>query len=269
MDDRGLAYGDGLFETILVRGGVPTLWQHHLSRLRRGCEVLGFPCPSLTSLEAAFSSLKTSPNALNVVKLIVTRGSGGRGYLPPIEPQPRLLVRHFDFIPQQDRWEVVNRVRLSPLRLGHQPLLAGIKHLNRLENVLARQELMHANAARHHGSEYVEGILSDSNGTLIEATAMNVCWYEKGKWFTPALTSCGVAGTLRAALMTAGILTESSLTLLELAKVEAFCLLNSVQGVWPVYTIDDECSKPLWVAQPSPLHLSLQKAAHCLLGYEE
>lgn len=269
MDDRGLAYGDGLFETILVRGGVPTLWQYHLSRLQRGCEVLGFPCPSLTSLEAAFSSLNNAPHALNVVKLIVTRGSGGRGYAPPTEPRPRLLIHHFDFVPQEARWDKVNRVRISRLRLGHQPQLAGIKHLNRLENVLARQELMQANAARYPGSEYVEGVLADFNGELIEATAMNVCWYEKGKWFTPSLASCGVAGTLRAALIEAKILTESSLMLPEIVRAEAFCLLNSVQGVWPVHTIDDEHCEPLWIAPPNFLHHSLQRDAHRLLGYEK
>lgn len=268
MDDRGLAYGDGLFETILVRGGVPILWEHHLSRLRRGCEGLGFPCPSLTSLEAAFSSLNTAPHVLNVVKIIVTRGSGGRGYMPPANPQPRLLVHHSDFAPQQSRWSVVNRVRISRLRLGYQPQLAGIKHLNRLENVLARQELTHANADRQNSEEYVEGILADFNGALIEATAMNLCWHEKGKWFTPALASCGVAGTLRAALIEAGMLTESSLTLSNIAQAEAFCLLNSVQGVWPIQTIDDEYNEPLWIAQPFPLHHALQREAHRLLGYE-
>ena len=148
-------------------------------------------------------------------------------------------------------------MRLCDLRLARQPRLAGIKHLNRLENVLARQEWGDATIA--------EGLLADSEGLVVEATSMNVFWQQAGKVLTPLLDQCGVAGTLRAALLEHGAVAQASLTLHQLADVERLWVANSVQGVWPVTTLlaaDGSLLQRWPLSQPDPF----QRLAHQLLG---
>lgn len=254
FDDRGFAYGDGVFETVLVRNGAPTLWSYHLDRLHRGCDVLGITRPHPDVLASVFSSVAP----LQVTKLVVTRGSGGRGYAPPEPSEPRIRWRSTPFSPQPGHWVLDNSARLCDLHLGHQPALAGIKHLNRLENVLARKELS--------SSIYIEGLLADIEGNLVEATAMNLCWHDGQQWRTPPLKQCGVAGTLRAALIESGMLDIAPLRIDALDQAQALCVVNSVQGVWPlkhVYNADDIC---IWTSRYSA-HEALQSYAHGLLGY--
>lgn len=260
FDDRGLAYGDGVFETVLLRDGLPVLWQYHRARLLRGCTVLAIPPPSEQALEACWqtSESQTSDAGLEVLKIIVTRGSGGRGYACPPDPTPRLLSHRVPFTPIPQRWKEGVSVCVCQLRLGHQPLLAGIKHLNRLENVMARREWQHPAIA--------EGLLADQQGKLIEATSMNVFWQQGGQLWTPRLKECGVAGTLRAALLDQGWVKEGSLPLSNLYDVERLWVANSVQGVWPVTKLVSTAGESLrrW---PLAADDSLQALAHPLMGY--
>lgn len=256
FDDRGLAYGDGLFETVLLRAGTPVLWPYHTARLAHGCQRLRIPLPEQAALDATWQGSPTAE--WEVLKLILTRGSGGRGYALPDEIAPRLLSRRAPFQPQVQRWQQGVTVRLCDLRLSRQPRLAGIKHLNRLENVLARQEWRDGSIA--------EGVLADSEGFVVEATSMNVFWQQADQVFTPRLNQCGVAGTLRAALIDKGAAAEASLPLSQLADVERLWVANSVQGVWPVTTLlaEDGSLLQRWpVSQPDPL----QHLAHQLLGF--
>lgn len=257
-DDRGLAYGDGVFETILVQHGRPSLWAWHCARLARGCRQLGFEPPSQVELDAQCASLPAT--GLYVLKLIVTRGSGGRGYWPPVTPLPRLLRRIMPFSPQPVRWQCGIVVRLCTLTMASQPRLAGIKHLNRLENVLARQEWQ--------DPEIAEGLLCNGRHEVIEATAMNLVWYENGRWFTPRTDECGVEGTLSAALMASGQLAYGVLALDALSAVRHLCVLNSVQGVWPVRQVINAQGRPLssYAIDSSAVH-DFQQQAHALLGY--
>lgn len=256
IDDRGLAYGDGLFETVLLRDGKPLLWAQHKARLRRGCQVLGMPVPEEARLDAL---VERAGAGLKVLKLILTRGSGGRGYSAPKLSAPRLLWQITDFSPQVPYWTEGVRVRLCYLRLGIQPALAGLKHLNRLENVLARNEW--------HDPDVVEGLLCDSQGKLIEATSMNLFWYRHGVWETPLLNGCGVAGTLREALMQRLSIAEVTLGPEVLQEAESVWLGNSVQGLWPVVRLDDSegVRQRSWVLKAS--QRVLQREAHALLGY--
>lgn len=256
-DDRGLAYGDGVFETVLVRTGAPVLWRYHATRLALGCQRLGIPLPCQASLDAVWQGKPTAD--LEVVKLILTRGSGGRGYAQPETVVPRLLSRRMPFQPSANRWQQGVTVRVCDLRLGRQPRLAGIKHLNRLENVLARQEWSDGSIA--------EGVLADSDGLAIEATSMNIFWQQAGAVFTPLVDQCGVAGTLRAALIEQTAVAEATLPLDQLANVERLWVANSVQGVWPVTTLlaaDGSLLRRWPVGTSDPL----QRLAHQLLGYE-
>ena len=257
-DDRGLAYGDGVFETILVQHGKPSLWAWHCARLARGGRRLGFEPPSQAVLDAQCSALPVQ--GCHVLKLIVTRGSGGRGYCPPDAPLPRLISRLMPFSPQPVHWQKGVTVRLCTLTMASQPRLAGIKHLNRLENVLARQEWQ--------SSDIAEGLLCNARSELVEATAMNVIWYQEGRWLTPRTDECGVQGTLSAALMDAGHLSYGTLALDTLPAVRHLCVLNSVQGVWPVRQVVNAQGSPLSAYDiDSPAVRELQQQAHALLGY--
>ncbi len=256
LDDRGLAYGDGLFETVLVRDGQPLLWDRHMARLARGCQVLGIPLPPRDELDRLPG--QAGPG-LRVLKLILTRGSGGRGYLPPASSLPRLRWQAASFSPQPWRWRDGVRVRHCRLSLGVQPLLAGLKHLNRLENVLARAEWSDPDLA--------EGVLCSSEGWLVEATCMNLFWLREGRLETPRLDDCGVAGTLRAALLERLPVSEVKAKPNALAGAEAVWLVNSVQGVWPVAQLDDAEGNRLAHWSIGPIHRHLQAMAHGLLDY--
>lgn len=257
FDDRGLAYGDGVFETVLLRAGAPVLWRYHAARLALGCQRLGLPLPCQASLKQTWQGEPTAE--LEVLKILLTRGSGGRGYAQPETVTPRLLSQRTPFQPSMTRWQQGVTVRICDLRLGYQPRLAGIKHLNRLENVLARQEWSDATIA--------EGVLADSAGLVVEATSMNLFWQQAGDIFTPLLDQCGVAGTLRAALIDQGAVTQASLWLNQLASVERLWVGNSVQGMWPVTTLlaADGSLLRRWTISATD---SLQYMAHQLLGYQ-
>ncbi len=191
--DRGLAYGDGLFETLRVTadGSVP-LWPWHLRRLLRGARVLGLPfLPEtryLSALEEGVAALGGKPG---VVKLTLTRGPGGRGYLPPSNPKPTVLWQAGPL----PAWSHQLREQGIVLGLCGEPLhpesLAGLKHLNRLPQVQARREV-----ARHG---WHEGLLLSPRRQPLEATSMNLFARLDGHWWTPDLQAAraGVAGVMR------------------------------------------------------------------------
>ena len=260
LTDRGLAYGDGLFETVLVRDGTPLLWDEHCARLIDGAHRLGFEPPSRGWLDAL---PEKAPRGEQVLKVVLTRGSGGRGYRPPHPAEPRCYWQFTPFTPMPERWEQGVSVRLCHLRLGRQPVLAGLKHLNRLENVLARQEW--------HDDAIAEGIVLNDRDQLVEATAMNLAWFDQGQWWTPELIDCGVEGTLRRALIDQGHLSIASAEdapLSRLLNARSACLFNSVQGLWPIVRCFD--AQHQHVSGQWPIDDSvrrLQDDAHALLGY--
>ncbi|WP_115853608.1 aminodeoxychorismate lyase [Kushneria indalinina] len=258
LTDRGLAYGDGLFETVLLRDGAARLWDEHCERLSQGARRLGFEPPSREWLDAL---PERAPAGEQVLKIMLTRGSGGRGYRPPLPAEPRCYWQFMPFSPMPARWDSGVNVRLCRLRLARQPALAGIKHLNRLENVLARQEWQEDAIA--------EGILLNDCDQLVEATAMNLAWHDQGQWWTPALTECGVEGTLRRALVERGHLTVTEhAPLSRLLNSQTACLFNSVQGLWPIVTCCDPDNQHLLAQWPIDESVRrLQREAHTLLGH--
>ena len=233
--DRGLHYGDGVFETIAFVGGVLEYWQAHLSRLVTGCERLGIPAPDRARLDAEIRRLCRAGGDA-VLKVIVTRGPGARGYRPPEPSSPtRILVRSPwpDRVPRFDKTGIA--VRTCTLRLGHQPLLAGIKHLNRLEQVLARREWA--------GDEWQEGVLCDSGGLVIEGISSNLFLVRAGRLLTPDLSACGVAGIVRGRVLglagALGIPTEvRAVPLDELRTADEIFMTNSLIGIHPVTRFD-------------------------------
>lgn len=228
--DRGLAYGDGLFETIRVTRGKTTLIEHHLQRLARGAAVLQIQL-DLPQIRAELDDSAAELGS-GLLKLIVTRGESGRGYAIPERAVSNRLL-YLSPLPDYPPINAQQGISLYPCvtRMGHQPLLAGIKHLNRLEQVLARSEWQ--------DERYAEGLVCDLQGQPIEGTMSNLFLRLDGCWLTPALDQCGVRGVMRDYLMErlaveGEVVIERSLSFNELlASEEVFCC-NSVFGVWPV-----------------------------------
>jgi len=230
--DRGVAYGDGVFRTFRARGGCALQWRRHYSKLAHDCTALAITAPPADMLENEISSA-CAGEAECVVKIIVTRGASERGYAYSSGAETtRIVVAAAEAAAHPaDHASVGVRVRLCSLRLSHQPALAGLKHLNRLENVIARAEWSDASIS--------EGILLDREDHVIGGTMSNVFAVMSGALITPALDRCGVAGVTRdrvidaaSALGTACSVTTLSWTDL-LASDEVF-VVNSLVGVWPV-----------------------------------
>lgn len=221
--DRGLAYGDGIFETIRVWRGAAVLWREHLARLRRGARRFGI-ATDWAQLES-LARVHASGIDDGVLKLILTRGAGGRGYGPPEVASPALIVGAFPAPPSAPP-DGLN-LRWCRTRLARQPLLAGIKHLNRLEQVLARAEWRDP---RIH-----EGLMCDMEGRVICATSANLFVLQDGRWLTPSLADCGIAGTLRGWLLRhVKQSAEAELSPASVEQAAAVFLCNSLRGILPV-----------------------------------
>ncbi len=221
--DRGLAYGDGVFETILVHHGEPVWWAEHLERLARGCEALG-----IRLLDPGFLRVEVDAIADGCVrgalKLTVTRGVGARGYAPQSDSPPTLLMSLSDPPPPPIKGLVL---RWCDTPLAIQPRLAGIKHLNRLEQVLARAEW--TDAAVH------EGLQCDTRGRVVCATSANLFVLRDGRWLTPPVADCGIAGICRAwVLACVSGSAQVVLTRADVESADAVVLCNAVRGILPV-----------------------------------
>jgi 4-amino-4-deoxychorismate lyase len=231
ITDRGLHYGDGLFETIAVCDGELLCWDDHMERLQWGCGRLHLPAPPASLLFQEARQI-CADEARAVLKIIITRGEGGRGYAPPASVAPnRILLRYPwpDYSPGNRQSGV--RIRLCASRMGGNPRLAGIKHLNRLEQVMARSEWT--------DPEIAEGLTCDDQARVIEGTMSNLFLVRGQQLLTPDLSDCGIAGIVRKKILaaapalglTAGI---GEVRTDDLAHADELFLCNSVIGLWPV-----------------------------------
>jgi len=231
--DRGLAYGDGLFESIRLVDAVAPLWSRHMRRLVESCGRLRIPAPDTMQLWSEVLEV-TRDMPHSVVRITVTRGVGERGYALPAAPLPMRVVAAFapPQVPDSTYAQGV-RMRVCDIRLAEQPLLAGMKHLNRLEQVLARAEWSDPAIA--------EGVLCDSHGRVISATMANLFAVVDGVLLTPALDRCGVAGVARAEVLEACPQTQvGALTLDALLGASEVFLSSSVRGILPVRSLDKQ-----------------------------
>jgi len=257
--DRGLAYGDGLFETISVRQAKPRLLHRHLQRLTLGCQRLHIPI-EVDQLQVEISSF-TGQVDDGVVKLIVTRGEGLRGYALPQPQQPQRILISLP-LPNYPAANAEKGVKLfsCTTRLAEQPLLAGIKHLNRLEQVLARAEWQ--------GPDYAEGLMLDQSGRVIEGVFSNLFMARSGQLLTPSLQRCGVAGVMREEILEQaqrlGIRCDvRDIAYAELLAADEVFLCNSLYGIWPVRELEGHC----W--EIGELTRVLQKSLHGLSGADQ
>ena len=244
--DRGLQYGDGLFETIRITEGVPQYWQGHVDRLFAGCDRLHVPRPDLAVLQSEAMSLCENIGD-GVLKLIITRGEGGRGYMVPDEIMTTRIVAMFP-APKysEDCWSKGIVVRVCDTRLGLNPALAGIKHLNRLEQVLARAEW--------NDAEIHEGLMLDAENYVIEGTMSNVYCVKNNELITPDISRCGVKGIIRDQVIKIaqklGInMYETNFTLDTLYDSDEIFVTNSVIGLWPVRQLENHQFKVGTVSQ--------------------
>lgn len=257
--DRGLAYGDGLFETCkLVSGQVP-LWRWHKRRLLQDLKRLTIPLSSNSLeriLEPALCQLREQ-EASGVLKIMVTRASLGRGYNPVGFAEPTVIVQFYEGLPSVRE---SYRVRLCSTRLSCNPATAGLKHLCRLENVLARSEW--SDESIH------EGLLFDTSERLIEAVSHNLFIVKDACLKTPDLSESGVCGVMREVLLDS--LTQLSeipstvqaLTLEQLLSADEVFLCNSVVGVVPVTELVSEQGIGLARWQAGELTAKIQQLAY-------
>lgn len=229
--DRGLAYGDGLFETIRVEGGRAVLLPLHMSRLKASAAALGISC-DVSRLEHDFNRFIADCGEA-VAKIILTRGCSGRGYLPdPGEPSSLVFTLHpaVNWPEELAGDGVVAAVCRQSL--GVSPMLAGHKHLNRLEQVLLRQEL-----AGYPGAH--EALVSDVDGHVVEGVFSNVFWIKDNVVYTPRLDRAGVRGVMRQFLMQEVArfhmtLCEGHYPLTDVLEADEVFFCNSLYGIWPV-----------------------------------
>ena len=242
VSDRGLAYGDGLFETLRIRNGQPPLWRYHKARLKAGCQRLGIKL-QFDLLEAELEQL-LSRMALSghpdtqdqLVKILITRGEGKRGYSPEGADNPTRILFHSNyFVADPDCYRAGVTVRICSTRLGTNPLLAGMKHLNRLEQVMARSEWI---------SEYAEGLMCDLQGNVVDGTMSSFFVVKNRQLLAADLTDSGVEGVMRRFIMehSENLGFSCHINAIEPARLfdaDELFICNSLFGIWPVRMLVD------------------------------
>lgn len=230
--DRGFAYGDGVFRTLKVINGLPQHWPLHYQTLFADCSAIGIVCPSADVFIADFKKIFDEDEFSAVVKIIVTRGEGERGYNPPAITTPmRVMIKSsMPDYPAEHFSEGV-ALHLCDTRVTYQPKLAGVKHLNRLDNVLARMEW--------HDPKIAEGLMLDSADNVIECTAANIIARYGNTLMTPKLDQCGVAGITRKQILAHAntLKFKTSIESMDLEKLYAadeVIICNSLYGAWQV-----------------------------------
>lgn len=245
--DRGLAYGHGLFETMCLHEGSIPLLDRHLARLADDALKLGIELdqamvePTINNIQ---QSLVQQGTTHGVVKLIVTGGLGSPGYKNPDVIRPRIIALYSKPTAKQSEQQGIN-LRYCDYRLPWNPRLAGIKHLNRLDQVLARSEWA--------DDCYADGLMFDQNDCLVETTCANIFLYTTGLgWITPSLKGAGVSGVMRGLLLDeifpalAVPVTISEIKIDLISQCEALFVCNSVRGITPVIgLLEGNILKPL------------------------
>jgi len=231
VHDRGLAFGDGVFETLAVVDGEILNWERHCERLALGCTRLRLDFPHAAELNEEVQVVARG-HPRSVVKIIVTRGNGGRGYTPSAATTPsRVVLRRAWPNDYAQRANDGIRVCVASHRLSHNPALAGLKHLNRLDQVLASVEL--------DALQVDEALMLDYEGRVVEATRCNLFAIYGNRLATPLLDGCGVLGIMRSLIIErapqVGLrVDETRLTVADLCRADELFLCNAIAGIWPV-----------------------------------
>jgi 4-amino-4-deoxychorismate lyase len=229
VEDRGFAYGDGLFETIAIRAGEPRFLEQHLGRLVAGCRKLEIEVPDLGGVAHDISRVSAA-RAAGTVKIVVSRGPGRRGYAPTSDGKPTVAIgfdaseRPGKDIAHSEPWKLIR----CGIRASVNPDLAGLKTLNRLDNVMARMECLRRGAD--------EGLMCTADGRIIGGTMSNLFIVNGDRLITPALDMAGVRGVMRGVVMQVaerlGIaLDEDVIDVHSVAGADEMFMTNSLIGV--------------------------------------
>jgi 4-amino-4-deoxychorismate lyase len=223
--DRGLTYGDGLFETLRVVGDVVPLWSRHAERMSASAARLRLPAPDTDAMLAEVRRLADGLDDA-VARITFTAGLGPRGYARPGVISPTTVIGVGPLSLSAALYREGNALRLCDTRLGDQPLLAGMKHLNRLEQVLARSEWDDA--------RWQEGLMANLQDHIVCATAANLFVVRDGHLVTPPVDRCGVAGVARAEILATGDVGIVPVTMQSLLEADEVFLTSAVRGILPV-----------------------------------
>lgn len=234
LPDRGLAFGDGVFETLLIERGSPLFLSLHLARLERGLAALGFAAvPRVEAhIHDAAASARSRDWPWAALRVTVTRGAGPRGYAPPVDTTVRVLVELNRLSHDAAEQQAPARLGIATTRVGRQPALAGLKHLNRLEQVLAARE------AQQAGMD--DMVMLDTREKVVGAVAGNLFLRRGDRLQTPVLDQAGIAGTRRRLILEhwasacSLAVEEASLTFADLASADEVFVSNSLVTVRPV-----------------------------------
>ena len=233
IENRGLAYGDGLFTTAKISNGNIQYLSAHIERLSFGCIKLGISPPSQDGLIKQLTAVAKN-YSLAVLKVMITAKNGGRGYARAKNNGHDLIIMVYDYPKYYDEFANTGlKIGISKQQIGLNPMLAGLKHLNRLEQVLLREEL----------SNRVEDdlLVTNINNEVIEAISANLFFYLDGKLHTPDVSQSGVDGIMRQAILQYypdAII--KSVTLDDIAKAQAMFICNCVMGVMPVVAFNGQ-----------------------------
>lgn len=227
IENRGLAYGDGLFTTAKVIDGKIQYLSSHVQRLIFGCKRLGIFAPNKVELTEQLSQV-TKQYKLAVLKVIITASSGGRGYARSNALKNDIIIMVLDYPKHYDELAIKGiTLGLSKQKIGINPMLSGLKHLNRLEQVLLRQELTNTMDD--------DLVVTNLNDEVIEATSANLFFWLDDKLYTPDVTSSGVNGIMRQTILQQYPDTLiKNISLVDLASSQAMFICNCVMGIMPV-----------------------------------
>jgi 4-amino-4-deoxychorismate lyase len=237
IKDRGLNYGDGFFTTAKIVNGQVENWHYHKARLVECAACLGFPKLDFSELELKITkSIAAYP--LSVLKIIITRGEGGRGYTAPDECCVTILLSILAFPSGYDDLAIKGvKLAVSPIKLASQPILAGLKTLNRLEQVLIK------NAMQTIDCDDV--LVLDENDNVIEASAANIVIIKNSQIFTPSLINCGIKGVFLRSLCDKLFIIDKPLTLTDILSADAVYICNSLMEIVPVNGILEKVFNPI------------------------
>ena len=234
--DRSVQYGDGVFETIAVKEKLLRFWKEHYQRLNKGCKILKIKCPAEIFLKKEINKfLKKTKKKKFILKIIISRGIGGRGYNPPTNTKPARILGIYDW-PNYPEINFTKGIIMDvcKTRISSQPFLSQIKHLNRLEQIIARSEWQSKTIS--------ESIMLDFNDNVIEGTMSNIFGVKKNIFYTPNIKFSGIEGIMRGVILK--LLKKNKkkymikkIMLKELLKFDEVFVCNSIFGIWPVIKI--------------------------------
>ncbi|MGD8108992.1 aminodeoxychorismate lyase [Vibrio sp. TRT 17S01] len=238
VKDRSFQYGDGCFTTLLTRKGEPALWPCHVNRMNACLEKLSIPLPDWQQIESWVRQAALSDDKAGI-KIHISRGEGGRGYSPQGVINPTVTISTFPYPELYADYRHQGMILgVCEQRLGLNPMLAGHKHNNRLEQVLLKAEM--------DNQGYVDGVVLDINEHVIETTMANLFWTKNDVLFTPDLTNSGVVGVMRAQVLEFAQANHWELlighfSLSDIENADEVFITNSILGVVPIKNIKQKC----------------------------